>query len=161
PAGFDPADDLLGYVTELQMATLVGMVDPRRDESRDAVASAQPAIGRPGQNFSTYQGNEVINMPLGVHSADGSLRRGTVHRPGLEQPRLTPSNAEEPLFDDAIWVDRAKAEHDMFCEVMRDRGIEVFEAEQLLAEALDQPGARDWVSDHILSEREVGITAAV
>src|SRR5438094_1095179 len=43
PAGFDPAGDLLGYVTELQITSLVGMVDPPRDESRDAVASAQAA----------------------------------------------------------------------------------------------------------------------
>jgi P-type Ca2+ transporter type 2C len=43
PAGFDPAGDLLGYLTGLQMTSLVGMVDPPRDESRDAVASAQAA----------------------------------------------------------------------------------------------------------------------
>jgi P-type Ca2+ transporter type 2C len=43
PAGFDPAGDLLGYVTELRMTSLVGMVDPARAESRDAVASAQAA----------------------------------------------------------------------------------------------------------------------
>jgi P-type Ca2+ transporter type 2C len=43
PAGFDPAGDLLGYVTDLQMTSLVGMVDPARDESKDAVASAQAA----------------------------------------------------------------------------------------------------------------------
>jgi P-type Ca2+ transporter type 2C len=43
PAGFDPDGDLLGYVTELQMTSLVGMVDPARDESKDAVASAQAA----------------------------------------------------------------------------------------------------------------------
>jgi len=48
----------------------------------------------------------------------------------------------------------------MFVEVMRDRGIEVFEAEELLAQALASPEARDWVCGHILSEREVGITAA-
>ena len=48
PSAFDPAGDLLGYVTELQMTSLVGMVDPARDESRDAVASAQAAhIRRP------------------------------------------------------------------------------------------------------------------
>jgi Ca2+-transporting ATPase len=40
---FDPNGDLLGYVTELQLTSLVGMVDPPRDESRDAVASAQAA----------------------------------------------------------------------------------------------------------------------
>ena len=43
PAEFDPDGDLLGYVTELQLTSLVGMVDPPRDESRDAVASAQAA----------------------------------------------------------------------------------------------------------------------
>ncbi len=43
PADFDPAGDLLGYATDLQMTSLVGMVDPPRDESRDAVASAQAA----------------------------------------------------------------------------------------------------------------------
>ena len=43
PAGFDPDGDLLGYVTGLQMTSLVGMVDPARDESKAAVASAQAA----------------------------------------------------------------------------------------------------------------------
>ena len=43
PAAFDPAGDLLGYVTELQMTSLVGMVDPPREESKAAVASAQAA----------------------------------------------------------------------------------------------------------------------
>jgi arginine deiminase len=99
-------------------------------------------------------------MPFGVHSEVGRLRRVLVHRPGLEHTRLTPSNAEELLFDDVIWVARAKAEHDMFVEVMRDRGVEVFHVEQLLTEALDQPGVRDWVSDHILNELEIGISAA-
>jgi Ca2+-transporting ATPase len=43
PSGFDPHGDLLSYVTELQLTSLVGMVDPARDESKDAVASAQAA----------------------------------------------------------------------------------------------------------------------
>ena len=99
-------------------------------------------------------------MALGVHSEVGRLRRVMVHRPGLEHTRLTPSNAQDLLFDDVIWVDRAKQEHDRFAEVMRERGVTVYEVESLLTEALDQPGVRDWVSDHILTEREVGIKAA-
>jgi Ca2+-transporting ATPase len=43
PATFDPAGDLLAYVTDLQMTSLVGMVDPPRNESRAAVADAQAA----------------------------------------------------------------------------------------------------------------------
>src|SRR4249920_1919486 len=99
-------------------------------------------------------------MTLGVHSEVGKLRRVMVHRPGLEHSRLTPSNAEELLFDDVLWVTRAKAEHDMFCEVMRERGVEVFEAERLLAEALVKPDTKDWVGDHILSERLIGVSAS-
>ena len=99
-------------------------------------------------------------MALGVHSEVGTLRRVMVHRPGLEHTRLTPANAEELLFDDVLWVSKAKQEHDAFCEVMRERGVEVFEAETLLAEALGRPEARAWVVDHVLSEREVGIGAA-
>jgi arginine deiminase len=82
-----------------------------------------------------------------------------VHRPGLEHNRLTPSNAEELLFDDVMWVAQAKREHDAFCEVMRERGIEVFEAETLLAEVLDGGEAMDWVLAHILGERQIGIGA--
>ena len=43
PARFDPGGDLLGYVTALQMTSLVGMVDPAREESAAAVAAAQAA----------------------------------------------------------------------------------------------------------------------
>ena len=43
PPGFDPDGDLLGYVTGLQVTSLVAMVDPPREESKAAVASAQAA----------------------------------------------------------------------------------------------------------------------
>ncbi|TDU74620.1 HAD-IC family P-type ATPase [Streptomyces sp. KS 21] len=43
PAGFDPEGDLLAYVTELRMTSLVGMVDPPREEARAAVADARAA----------------------------------------------------------------------------------------------------------------------
>ncbi|HTR70139.1 MAG TPA: arginine deiminase [Mycobacteriales bacterium] len=99
-------------------------------------------------------------MTFGVHSEVGKLNRVIVHRPGLEHSRLTPSNAADLLFDDVLWVAQAKKEHDAFVEVMRDRGIEVFLAEELLAEALSKPAARDWVADHVLNELEVGIGAA-
>ncbi|MGW1894305.1 cation-translocating P-type ATPase [Streptomyces sp. NPDC002004] len=43
PSVFDPDGDLLALVTGLCMTSLVGMVDPPREESRAAVASAQEA----------------------------------------------------------------------------------------------------------------------
>jgi Ca2+-transporting ATPase len=43
PASFDPAGDLLAYVDGIEMTSLVGMVDPPRDESKAAVEAAQEA----------------------------------------------------------------------------------------------------------------------
>ena len=43
PGSFDPDGDLLGHVADLQVTSLVGMVDPPRDESSAAVASAHAA----------------------------------------------------------------------------------------------------------------------
>ncbi len=98
-------------------------------------------------------------MALGVYSEVGTLRKVIVHQPGLEHMRLTPSNADELLFDDVIWVAQAKREHYAFCDVMRDRGIEVFEAEDLLAEALAVPEGTEWMLSHMLNERVIGPTA--
>jgi arginine deiminase len=99
-------------------------------------------------------------MTLNAASEVGKLRRVIVHRPGLEHTRLTPANAEELLFDDVIWVKQAKNEHDQFVEVMRERGVEVFYAEELLTDVLGIPEARDWVVDQVLDERHVGLNLA-
>ncbi|MGH2475831.1 MAG: arginine deiminase family protein, partial [Candidatus Limnocylindrales bacterium] len=73
---------------------------------------------------------------LGVHSEVGKLRKVMVHRPDLSLQRLTPSNHDDLLFDDVLWVERAQFEHDRFVEKMRDRGVEVFLFRDLLSEAL-------------------------
>jgi Ca2+-transporting ATPase len=43
PASFDPDGDLLHYVEGLEVTSLVGMVDPPRPQSKDAVQNAQHA----------------------------------------------------------------------------------------------------------------------
>src|SRR6185437_9590200 len=43
PKTFDPDGDLLAYVTDLEITSLVGMLDPPRDESKRAVEDAQAA----------------------------------------------------------------------------------------------------------------------
>ncbi len=43
PTTFDPAGDLLSLMNDLQMTAMVGMIDPPREESKDAVRNAQAA----------------------------------------------------------------------------------------------------------------------
>ena len=74
---------------------------------------------------------------LGAHSEVGKLRKVMVHRPGLELQRLTPTNHDDLLFDDVLWVERAQWEHDQFVARMRERGVEVFLLVDLLTEAAD------------------------
>lgn len=74
---------------------------------------------------------------LGVHSEVGRLHKVIVHRPELSLKRLTPANNDDLLFDDILWVEHAQKEHDAFVAMMRERGIEVYYHQDLLAEALD------------------------
>ena len=73
---------------------------------------------------------------FGVHSEVGKLRKVIVHRPDISLRRLTPSNHDELLFDDVLWVDKAQEEHDAFTQVMRDYGVEVYYVHELLTETL-------------------------
>jgi arginine deiminase len=98
-----------------------------------------------------------MNQKLGVHSEVGKLRKVIVHRPDLSLKRLTPSNHDDLLFDDVLWVERAQWEHDQFVKAMRDRGIEVYYHLDLLAEALAaSEEGRSNVIQLVASEYTVG-----
>jgi arginine deiminase len=76
---------------------------------------------------------------LFVGSETGVLRRVILHRPDLELKRLTPRNKDALLFDDVLWVRRARQEHDAFADALADRGVEVLYLEALLADVLAMP----------------------
>ncbi|WP_332661733.1 arginine deiminase [Aeromicrobium sp.] len=93
---------------------------------------------------------------LHVDSEVGELHEVIVHRPGSELSRLTPDNVDELLFDDVMWAERAREEHDAFVAQMTNRGIVVHHFATLLAEALDQPGAREFLQDRLTTATQFG-----
>jgi arginine deiminase len=96
---------------------------------------------------------------FGVHSEVGKLRKVMVHRPELSLQRLTPSNHDDLLFDDVLWVERAQYEHDRFVEKMRDRSVEVFLLRDLLTEALAASDeGRQRLIELAVSEYTVGVS---
>src|SRR5881394_1133389 len=97
----------------------------------------------------------VSATALGVHSEVGRLHTVMVHRPDLAHERLSPTNCHELLFDDVIWVRRARQEFDAFVDLMRERHVEVMLFHDLLAETLADGDARSWLLSRRLRPEEV------
>jgi Ca2+-transporting ATPase len=117
PAGFDPEGDLLGYVTGLQMTSLVGMVDPPRDESKAAVAAAQAAHIRvrmvTGDDVTT---GAAIARQVGI---DGEAILGADFAAMSESARLD-------RIDDIGVVGRVAPEHKvLLADTLKKKGAVV------------------------------------
>jgi arginine deiminase len=95
-------------------------------------------------------------MTFHVDSEVGQLKQAIVHRPGIELSRLTPGNVDELLFDDVMWAHRAREEHDAFVAQLEARGVVVHHFATLLAEALDESGAREFVQDRLTTATRFG-----
>ncbi len=113
-ATFDPAGDLLSLVTDLQMTSLVGMVDPPRKESMDAVRAAQSANIR----VRMVTGDDVVTgaavaEQLGI---PGESILGTEFAALSEEERLR-------RIDDIGVVGRVAPEHKvLLVETLRKKG---------------------------------------
>jgi len=93
----------------------------------------------------------------GVHSEVGTLRKVVVCAPGLAHSRLTPTNCDDLLFDDVMWVQNAQRDHFDFMMKMRERGVEVLELHNLLAETVEIPEAKAWLLDRKIIANQVGL----
>src|SRR3954469_2258389 len=97
-------------------------------------------------------------MTFHVDSEVGRLRQVILHRPGVELSRLTPDNVRDLLFDDILWAKRAREEHDAFAQTLRDRDVKVHYFAELFSTVLEDPKAREWVLDRVVTEDMVGPT---
>jgi arginine deiminase len=99
-------------------------------------------------------------LPLpgcGVYSEVGRLRSVLVCRPGLAHSRLTPRICRELSFDAPLWVERAQADFAQFVRELTQRGVEVLELHDLLAQTLADPAARAWLLDRLLVADALGV----
>jgi arginine deiminase len=98
-----------------------------------------------------------VSATYGVHSEVGRLRKVLVCRPGLAHRRLTPSNSDDLLFDDVLWVENAQRDHADFVNKMRSRDVEVVELHELLAQTMAVPEAKAWLLDRKIVPNRVGL----
>ncbi|WP_141015151.1 arginine deiminase [Nocardioides sambongensis] len=93
----------------------------------------------------------------GVHSEVGRLRKVLVCSPGLAHRRLTPSNNDELLFDDVMWVESAQRDHADFVNKLTQRGVDVVELHDLVTETMGDPVARSWLLDRKVTANQIGL----
>ncbi|BBH67593.1 arginine deiminase [Actinoplanes sp. OR16] len=98
-----------------------------------------------------------MSTNFGVYSEVGRLRKVLVCSPGLAHRRLTPTNSDDLLFDDVMWVENAQRDHLDFVNKLRGRGVEVVELHDLLAETVAIPEAKAWLLDRKIVANEVGL----
>jgi len=110
----------------------------------------------PGSSAPASAGVEQATQRLYVGSEVGELRRVILHRPDRELKRLTPSNKDDLLFDDVLWVKRARQEHDAFADALVERGIEVLYLHELLGEVLGMPEVRASVVERTIATAQLG-----
>ncbi len=95
-------------------------------------------------------------MTFHVDSEVGQLKQVMVHRPGLELSRLTPQNVDDLLFDDVMWAQRAREEHDAFAQKLADKGVKVHLFGELLADVLETEEGREFVLERVANQHTVG-----
>ncbi|WP_338702966.1 arginine deiminase [Streptomyces sp. Q6] len=93
----------------------------------------------------------------GVHSEVGKLRKVLVCAPGLAHRRLTPTNSDDLLFDDVMWVENAQRDHADFVNKLRGRGVDVVELHEVLAQTMAIPEAKSWLLDRKIVANQVGV----
>ncbi|MBL4826760.1 MAG: arginine deiminase, partial [Spongiibacteraceae bacterium] len=84
------------------------------------------------------------------------LKRVLLHQAGRALTRLTPGNCRDLLFDDVLWVKRAREEHYVFQQTLRDRGVEVLLLEELLEQTMKIDDAKLWLLKQRISSETHG-----
>src|SRR2546423_14205195 len=81
---------------------------------------------------------------LNVTSEIGTLRRVVVHTPGQEVRRMTPALRHDLLFDDILYLDLAKHEHEAFRRLISVivPHYDVLDAADLLREVLEDEAVK-------------------
>jgi Ca2+-transporting ATPase len=114
PAAFDPQADLMALMTDLEMAALVGEVDPPRDEARKAIAAARGA----GIRVRMITGDHAITAAAIAKELGIEGRAVT----GAEFGALSDEKADRAVDDIGVFA-RVAPEHKVrLVEVLKRKG---------------------------------------
>ena len=125
-------------------------------EKREArtPGTGAPGAGTGGVTVASQSPVSAASSRVRVTSEVGSLRRVICHTPGPELLAVTPATRDDFLYDDIIDLDLARKEHGVFKSIL-SRFAEVMEVRDLLAEAVDLPGVREFLIERVMDVARV------
>jgi len=90
-----------------------------------------------------------------VTSEIGKLKTVLVHKPGDELLHLTPEWLIDLLFDDIPWLKKAREEHQIFQDILKEQGVLVLELVDLVVESLSTKKIQKAFFEEFLDESDV------
>ena len=92
---------------------------------------------------------------ISVYSEIGILKRVLLHCPGEEVENIVPDYLNRLLFDEIVYLEQAKKEHNQFADILRNEGAEVVYLVDLMADILAYPEIREAFIKEFLAEGKV------
>jgi len=82
------------------------------------------------------------NSSISVYNEIGGLKCVLLHYPGEEVENIVPDYLRRLLFDEIVYLEQARREHDQFADILRKEGTEVVYLTDLMADILEDPKVR-------------------
>ena len=86
-----------------------------------------------------------------------TLNKVLLHRPGKELSYLTKDNMQEYLYDEIPDLKIAQKEHDIFANILRENGVEVYYLTDLMAEVLENIDAKEEFIKEYLNDQNCNL----
>jgi arginine deiminase len=87
--------------------------------------------------------NMTLNHSISVYSEIGKLKSVLLHCPGLEVENIVPDYLRRLLFDEIVYLEQARREHNQFADILKNEGVEVLYLTDLMADVLEDPAVRE------------------
>ncbi len=84
-----------------------------------------------------------FDTAISVYSEIGKLRRVLLHCPGEEVENIVPDYLRRLLFDEIVYLEQARKEHNQFADILRNEGADVVYLVDLMADVLEYPEVRE------------------
>lgn len=78
-----------------------------------------------------------------VFSEIGKLKSVLLHCPGAEVENIVPDYLRRLLFDEIVYQEQAKKEHNQFADILKREGVEVVYLTDLMADVLEDSSVRE------------------